>query len=163
KLTNEIGADEQPAWTPDGKRIVYRAIEESGTTLKWIAADGSEASGTVLKTVDVPYSGSVSHDGKALVFRSGDSGRWFGDNRAMPMTGETIPRVVVTSPASDIDPQLSSDDRWIAYVSDISGRPETYVRPFDGSGRPIQISSSGGGEPAWSRDGHTIFYRAGRT
>jgi eukaryotic-like serine/threonine-protein kinase len=161
KLTNGDD-DDQPSWTADGKHILYRSIDATGTRLKLIASDGSEAAGRPLNTMVNPYSGLLSHDGQWLIYRTGDAGRYFRDILAVRTSGDTATRELVTSPASDIDPQVSPDDRWLAYSSDISGRPEVYARAFDGSGRALQVSSSGGAEAAWSSDGHTLYYRAGR-
>ena len=55
---------------------------------------------------------------------------------------------------------LSSDGRWLAYQSNVSGVFEVYVRPFPDvdSGR-WQISSGGGTYPLWGADGHELFFR----
>jgi eukaryotic-like serine/threonine-protein kinase len=57
--------------------------------------------------------------------------------------------------------RLSPDGRWLAYLSDETGRFEVYVRPFPGSGPRAQVSTGGGTEPVWSRDGGALFYRSG--
>ena len=67
---------------------------------------------------------------------------------------------VVRSRFSDIEPALSPDGRWLAYVSDESGQPQVYVQPFPGPGRRHQISTNGGREPLWARDGRTLYYLA---
>ena len=54
--------------------------------------------------------------------------------------------------------QFSPDGRWVAYVSDESGRNEVYVAPFPGPGGKWQISTAGGTYPRWRRDGTEIFY-----
>jgi serine/threonine-protein kinase len=51
----------------------------------------------------------------------------------------------------------------MAYVTDESGRPEVYVRAFPGQGERWTISTQGGNEPVWSRDGKQLFYRAGES
>ena len=56
--------------------------------------------------------------------------------------------------------RLSPDGRWIAYVSDASGRDEVYVTPLDRSVEALQMTSGGATEPVWTREG--LFYRAGR-
>ena len=56
---------------------------------------------------------------------------------------------------------ISPDGRWIAYVSDVSGRDEVYVQSFPESGERIPISTQGGIEPVWRRDGRELFYRNG--
>jgi hypothetical protein len=55
-------------------------------------------------------------------------------------------------------PALSPDGRWLAYVSDESGRNEVVIRSFPVPGDAISISSDGGVEPAWARDGSRLFY-----
>jgi len=56
---------------------------------------------------------------------------------------------------------LSPDGRWVAYVSDESGRAEVYVRPLAGQGEKLQVSADGGGEPVWAPGGEELFYRSG--
>jgi serine/threonine-protein kinase len=46
----------------------------------------------------------------------------------------------------------------VAYVSDESGRPEVYVRPFSGPGTRHQVSTDGGVTPAWARNGRELFF-----
>src|SRR5262249_51665920 len=50
------------------------------------------------------------------------------------------------------------DGRWLAYVSNQSGRPEVYVQPYPEPGLRQQISVDGGTAPAWSHDGRELFY-----
>ena len=56
-------------------------------------------------------------------------------------------------------PSVSRDGKWLAYVSNESGRPEVYVSPMPGPGRRLQISTDGGIEPLWSPKSGELFYR----
>jgi hypothetical protein len=70
---------------------------------------------------------------------------------------------LVTTPASEGEPALSPDGRWLAYVSDESGAGEVYVRPFpDVASARWQVSTTGGGEPVWANNGRELYYRNGR-
>ena len=51
--------------------------------------------------------------------------------------------------------------QWVAYSSDESGRWEVYVEPYPGPGAKILVSTEGGQQPMWSRDGKELFYRSG--
>src|SRR6058998_3067347 len=42
--------------------------------------------------------------------------------------------------------------------SNASGRYEVYVQPFPGPGEKVQISSNGGAQPRWNKNGKEIFY-----
>ena len=57
--------------------------------------------------------------------------------------------------------RMSPDGHWIAYGSNESGRTEVYVQPFPGSGQRVQVSTDGGGLPAWSSNGRELFYCQG--
>ena len=70
----------------------------------------------------------------------------------------TKPAVFVQSPFDETLGRLSPDGRWMAYVSDKSGRDEVYVRPFPASTGEWQVSTAGGSEPRWNRNGEELFY-----
>ena len=54
---------------------------------------------------------------------------------------------------------LSPDERWIAYADAEAGRYEVYVRDFPGKRTKVQVSTSGGTMPMWSRTSNDLFYR----
>ena len=68
-------------------------------------------------------------------------------------------RPLLTAPYQELLARLSPDGRWLAYMSDQSGRNEVYVQPFPSLRVKIPISNEGGSEPVWSRDGRTLFYK----
>ena len=68
--------------------------------------------------------------------------------------------VFLSTPATEGAPRFSPDGRWIAYVSDESGRAEIYVQPYPGPGGKWQISTDGGIEPVWNPNGRELFYRS---
>ena len=58
-------------------------------------------------------------------------------------------------------PQFSPDGRWLAYISNETGRHEIYVQSYPGPGGKWQISTEGGAEPVWNPNGRELFYRSG--
>ena len=68
---------------------------------------------------------------------------------------------MVAGPFHESTPRFSPDGRWLAYMSDESGRREIYAQAFPDPGEKWTLSSEGGKEPVWSRDGREIFYRDG--
>ena len=72
--------------------------------------------------------------------------------------GESITPAAAT-PANERSPVLSPDGRFVAYVSDRSGRDEIYLKILEGSAEAVQLTDSGATEPAWTREG--LFYRDG--
>jgi eukaryotic-like serine/threonine-protein kinase len=74
------------------------------------------------------------------------------DHKVQPFLG---------TPFNEGGTRFSPDGRWLAYVSNESGRPEIYVQPYPGPGGKWQVSTEGGTEPAWNRTGRELFYRSG--
>ena len=75
------------------------------------------------------------------------------------MSGDRTPRPLLVTRFNESAPRLSPDGQWMAYVSNESGQDEVYVRPFPSMSGRWQVSSGGGTEPVWSRDGRELFYR----
>ncbi|MFY9554197.1 MAG: S41 family peptidase, partial [Blastocatellia bacterium] len=55
-------------------------------------------------------------------------------------TDEGDLRQITDSPARDKDPGYSPDGKWVAFISDRSGREELYIAASDGVGEPQKIT-----------------------
>ena len=65
------------------------------------------------------------------------------------------------TPFNERGAAISPDGRLLAFVTDESGRDEVYVQAFPGPGGKVTVSTAGGIQPMWSRDGRELFYREG--
>jgi serine/threonine-protein kinase len=79
----------------------------------------------------------------------------------LSLSPNSHPRPFAPSRFNETAPAFSPDGRWLAYVSDESGRLEVYVRPFPGPGEAHTISVGGGSEPVWDRRGRELYFRNG--
>ncbi len=79
------------------------------------------------------------------------------DLYARPLDGGTPARPIRVTRSEDRNVSFSPDGSWVAYQSNESGRSEIYAQPFPGPGDRIQVSSDGGTDPVWARNGE-IFY-----
>ena len=102
--------------------------------------------------------GSWSPDGATLAFVEGHPDTPY-DILLLDLRSRRV-TPFLNSRAFEGWPEISPDGRWIAYVSDESGRWEIYVRPFPGPGGKWLISQEGGMEPLWARNGKQLFYRS---
>jgi Tol biopolymer transport system component len=156
-LTTGKGSSQAPRWTPDGARIVYRGTRTGQRNLWWKAVDDPTAEETLTTGSGVQTPGSFSSDGKWLVY-TGIFPATGSDIFALHLGGDRKPRAVVKTPMVEDYPRVSPDGHWLAYVSNESGRYEVLVQSFPEARGRTQISTSGGIEPVWSRDGRELFY-----
>ena len=98
-----------------------------------------------------------SSDGRFLLFRSNDPQTGF-DLWVPPLSGDKRPFPFLKTSFAEREGQFSPDSKWVAYQSNESGQFEIYVQPFPGPGGKLQISSNGGAQPRWNRNGKEIFY-----
>ena len=159
RLTFDASQNETPIWTPDSKRVVFYSNKEGPLNLFWQMADGSGGFERLTTSANAHAPGSVSSDGALLAFTEAPGGSrdiWvlrLSDRTAQPF---------IQTPAIEGAAQFSPDGRWMAYVSNESGRPEIYVQPYPGPGGKWQVSTERGGqEPVWNRNGRELFYRSG--
>jgi dipeptidyl aminopeptidase/acylaminoacyl peptidase len=81
----------------------------------------------------------------------------------LPVDGDRTAAPFLQTRFNEYQGQFSPDGRWVAYVSNESGRPEVYVQPFPTSSRGrerVTISNNGGTQPRWRPDGKELFYVA---
>lgn len=158
-LTSE-GQSFFPIWSPDGKRLVFPSLRQgSGVNLFSKAADGSGFAErlTTSEYAQQPYSWSPDF----IVFQQSLDPETGWDIWVLPMRDGRKPEPFLRTKSYEFHPALSPDGRWLAYVSDVSGRNEIYVTPFPGPGGKLLISVDGGSEPAWASSGRELFYRQG--
>ena len=151
---------QRPVWTPDGRRVVYERRGRESSDLAWISADGSTQAESLTVAPQDQIAESFTPDGRTLVI--GET--LLGGKRSIAvvaMDSSRTPRQILSTTAQNFSPSLSPDGRWMAYVSDETGRIEVYVRPFPGPGGRWQISKDGGNEARWSPTGREIFFRSG--
>ncbi len=79
----------------------------------------------------------------------------------MPLGNPSAAKKWLAAPAREDTPCISPDGRLIAYVSNQTGRFETYVAPAAQPGNSVRVSPDGGLEPLFSRDGKELFFRRG--
>jgi serine/threonine protein kinase/Tol biopolymer transport system component len=159
-LTHGPASNFDPIWTRDGKRILY-VSERPIFDIYAKSADGSGDEELVLATPNDKYPESVTPDGKTLLFSTSTSENQ-EDLWAVPLARPKEAKPFLATRFYESDATLSSDGRWVAYQSAESGRAEIYVRDFPAGGNRFQVSTDGGFEPVWAKNGKELFYRSGK-
>ena len=157
------------AWTPDGKRVAFGFRPGKGANNAfWQAADGSTPPERLTgeTAIQQQHPSSFSPDGSVVLvdavnFTSSSASSTGWDMFILPLSGGRTFRPFLQTKVNEGNGVFSPDGRWIAYVSNESGRNEVFVRPYPGPGGKWQISTEGGDEPVWPRNGRELFYRQG--
>jgi eukaryotic-like serine/threonine-protein kinase len=159
RFTFQSDNNTAPFWTPDGKRIVYISNKDGPRNLYWQLADGSGGLERLTTSDHVDIPSSWSPNGRMLAYSEVGAPDGYdiwvlrlSDRKAQPF---------LRTKFNEAAAQFSPDGNWVAYASDESGRNEIYVQPYPGPGRKWQISTVGGREPLWNRNGRELFYRNG--
>ena len=142
-----------PIWSPDSRRLAFdvnlgseiREVTVGASNEKRIYADGK-----------VNWVDDWSADGQFLIYHTAN------DNSVSlwEFSGARKPRVLMQTPFIKDAFRISPDGRWIAYESTESGQAQVMVANFPDFTNKRQISTGGGGQVRWRKDGKELFYLA---
>jgi eukaryotic-like serine/threonine-protein kinase len=147
-------------WTPDGNRVTFRSAISNPFNLAWMPINGNGVEEHLITGEGLPIPGSWSPDGQVLAFAEQDPTTGW-DIWVLKLDGDRKPRPFLQTASNEGGATFSPDGRWLAYQSDESGRNEIYVGSFPVAGRKWPISTEGGTEPLWAKNGRELFYRNG--
>jgi DNA-binding SARP family transcriptional activator len=162
RLTFDGSFNLLPAWTPDGEAVTYTAAtDNSSITLRTRHIDGTSAGTRSYEDISHGILGQRwSADGRWLVFTHGSASGGSFDIIGLRREAGTTPVPLLAERYNERSPALSADNKWMAYESDETGRPEIYVVPFPNTqSAKWAITTSGGRLPRWSSSGRELFYR----
>jgi serine/threonine protein kinase/Tol biopolymer transport system component len=161
RFTFAMTHESWPAWSPDGRRIVFMSGREGSYDLYEKASSGTGTEQLLLHDSLNKRPTSWSADGRFILYHTGESTpQTRQDLWALPLFGEQKPFPFLQTRFSESMGRFSPDGRWVAYQSDESGRMEVYVAPFPTPSGKWQISTNGGRLPRWRSDGREIYYQA---
>jgi len=158
RLTFDPALDTRPVWTPDGERIVFGSDRAGEYGLYWRAADGTGSAERLTTGINDQRPEAFSPDGSLLLYREEVPSDIYSDLYALSTDDLSSEPLLVTEFDED-ESAVSPDGNWITYVSNESGQRETWVAPFPNFAESKwQITTDGGIEPAWGRDGNELIY-----
>ena len=167
RLTTNSG--QYPVWSPDSRRLAW--LMGFGKLGIWSRQSNGLGEPELLLEAGASAGGNTfpadwSADGRFILYHTRGE-RTRVDIWALPVAASgRKPFPVVASEFDDMHGQLSPDGRWLAYRSDISGTYEIYVQSLTEDLRAgdqrFRISSDGGSQPRFRRDGRELFYLSRR-
>ncbi len=167
RFTFDAAQDRDPIWSPDGSRFAFNSNRKGQRDLYQKPSSGAGAEEFLLESSQIKVATDWSADGRFLLYESQDP-QTDRDLWVLPLTGERKPWVCLKTNFGERFGRFSPDGRWVAYLSNESGRTEIYIQPFAAPVAPgttgqettgqWQVSTVGGIYPVWRRDGKELYY-----
>jgi eukaryotic-like serine/threonine-protein kinase len=162
RLTFDSGSDSQPVWSPDGRHLAWQGFRNNTMGIYRKAVDGSGTDELLMADKAITNLTDWTHNGY-LIFTMG------GDVQALPVepdaSGQRTAIPVIQSPAQERGAYVSPDNRWIAYLSNETGRDEVYVQPFSAGGSRASgkwmVSRGTRGMARWRSDSKELLFLNG--
>jgi serine/threonine-protein kinase len=157
RITYDPALDLYPVWTRDG-RLLWSSGRSGPLNIYAQKADGT---GPIQRLTTSPASQfpyGLTPDGKQVVLREDGAGTGADLSLLTLEDGRVVP--LLHEPFHEQNGELSPNGQWLAYESMEGGKSEIVVRPFPAvtEGR-FQVSTGGGRQPLWARNGRELFYR----
>jgi Tol biopolymer transport system component len=159
RLHSDATDENNPVWSPDGTKIIYRSDRKGPPDIYEIAVGVPGSERPLLEQVGVQQPEDLSKDGRYLAYLNQEqSGLW--NIWLLPLQGGAHGAPWQSSRFNETSPRFSPDGRWIAFESNESGTPEIYAALTEGGREKRRISPAGGRQPRWRADGKEIYYVA---
>ena len=154
RLTRSSAQDLKPAWSPDGREVVFSSKRDLDFDVYTKVVDSVEDEQLRIADRGNALIEHWSPDGRYVTATVLRSGLWL-----LPMVGGEQARLIREHERAETwQSEFSPDGRWLAYMSSESGKPEVYVEPFPTTGARWQISANGGTEPHWAGGSRELIY-----
>ena len=159
RFTFGNGMNTTPHGLADGSQVALASSRSGAFNVYVKPISGAAEEKALHPNIEDERPQSWSPDGRFLILDSRPQSRQNSPEVAiLPLTGDGKPFSYLKASYANSGGQLSPDGRWLAYVSNESGRPEVYVTAFPQAKGKWQVSSTGATTPRWRRDGRELFF-----
>ena len=164
RLTFDPTLDDEPAWSPDGQRLVFTSLRLTGSHDLFIMnVDGTGEIEPLVTGPSLEHAPNWSRDGRYIAYHVQPPGMNGRDVWYLDLEDPDNPMPFLQAPFEELVPQMSPDGRHLAYQSNEQGRWDVFIVDFPAGGGKRQVSVDGGMHPRWSPDGAELFYVEGDT
>jgi len=158
RLTFGPADNTNTTWSPDGSKIVFSSNQDGQYDIYQKAANGLGGTQPVFQSPDqAKHLDDLSADGRYAIY---DTVSAVTELWGLPLFGDRKPFLYVQGNFLAASAAFSPDGRYVAYMSSETGNFDVYVQTFPQQTDKWQISTAGGLQPMWNRNGKELFYLA---
>ncbi|MBI5600040.1 MAG: serine/threonine-protein kinase [Gemmatimonadetes bacterium] len=157
QLTFE-GDNDEPAWSPDGKRVAFdKVVPPGGEDLFVKPADNSGAERRILTGSTGEVSLQQWVDDKTLLYTAIIPGRG-SDIFTVGADSGAVPVPYLQTPFSELAPRLSSDRKFLVFLSNETGVSQLWMRDYPVPQGKWNVSRGEASAPRWAPDGSAVYF-----
>jgi hypothetical protein len=162
RLTFDPSVDVLPVWSADATQVVFRSNRNGPGDLYRKSLTGTQNEELLLKNSARKDPTDWSPDGRFILYDNfaGDDTSRVSDMWVLPVIGDRQPSPYQRKTFSAWGGRFSPDGRWVAYAADETGKENVYIQAFPANGVSYRVSTGGGSQPTWRRDGLELIYLA---
>ena len=153
-----------PIWSSDSKTVYYTEFRQQKLLRRTVSPRGPEEVVMDIDPTRVTYITDISADQRYMVAEISSNNALFevGWAEFKPdLTTNPKWHLIGASGPQGLNPSFSPDGRWLAFPSNQTGRSEIYLMDFPEGTQRHRISTNGGLQPRWRRDGKELFFVGG--
>jgi Tol biopolymer transport system component len=158
RLSSAPGFESAAVWSPDGRRVAYASDQGERPMIYVKNASGAGSEEMLNSGGTRAFPTDWSRDGRYILFTT-RGGNTRTDVWAYDFERRTA-APVIASPFNESAATFSPDGKWVAFASDASQDSQIYIRSVADAAMQVQISTHGGAQPRWRRDGKELYYVA---
>lgn len=157
RLTFEADNETGPIWMPDGQKVVYTKGDWPAFSTYSKSADGSGTAQLIpMPDTLIRIISDISPDGLSASYMTVRN--FQPDIQICRLSADTNNVEIIASKFAEYGARFSPDGQYVAYTSEESGKSEIYIKRSDGTGGKWQVSTTGGAEANWNKNGNELVY-----
>ncbi|HZI87641.1 MAG TPA: protein kinase, partial [Pyrinomonadaceae bacterium] len=159
RLTDDPAPDNFPAWSATGDRITFASTRNRQSSIYVKLSNGSAVEAPLVSSAEQKFNPTFSPDGKFIIY-SQLNPKTNLDLYLVSTGSDKKIETFLQTKFIEAQARVSPNGRWVAYISDETGKFEVYIQTFPVAGGKVAVSVGGGSQPQWRADGQELYYYA---